>query len=129
VKKAQKLYFWDWSQVDDPGARFENFVASHILKYCHFHEDYNGDKMELRYIRDTEGREVDFVVLKNKKPIFAVECKTGDKSRSKHLEYFKSRLKIPKIFQVHRGKSDFGNEDLDGRVLPFTKFCEIAKMV
>jgi predicted AAA+ superfamily ATPase len=36
VKKEQKLYLWDWSQVEDEGARFENMVASHLLTYCHF---------------------------------------------------------------------------------------------
>src|SRR5439155_8908666 len=29
VKKEQKLYLWDWSQVREPGPRFENLVASH----------------------------------------------------------------------------------------------------
>ena len=38
--------------------------------------------MELRYIRDTDKREVDFVVLKEGKPEFAVECKLGEKAIS-----------------------------------------------
>ena len=33
VKKEQKLYLWDWSIVPDLGPRFENFVASQLLKY------------------------------------------------------------------------------------------------
>jgi predicted AAA+ superfamily ATPase len=32
VKKEQKLYFRDWSRIADPGARFENMVACHLLK-------------------------------------------------------------------------------------------------
>jgi predicted AAA+ superfamily ATPase len=129
VKKAQKLYFWDWSQVENMGSRFENLMASHLLKYCHFHEDYNGSKMELRYIRDVEGREIDFLVLKNKKPLFAVECKTGESHKSKHLEYFKNRLNIPKIFQTHLGTNDYGNEVKDGRVLPFPKLCQELELL
>ena len=31
VKKAQKLYLWDWSMVPERGARFENLVASQLL--------------------------------------------------------------------------------------------------
>jgi hypothetical protein len=31
--------------------------------------------MELRFLRDTDKREIDFVVIKDKKPLFAVECK------------------------------------------------------
>lgn len=105
VKKEQKLYLWDWSEHRSPGPQWENFVASHLLKYCHHHEDVNGEKMELRYIRDTDKREVDFVVIKNKKPIFAVECKTGEKSISPHVHYFSERMVIPVFYQVHRGQT------------------------
>jgi len=100
VKKEQKLYLWDWSQVEDKGAKFENMIASHLLKYCHFMEDVHGHKMELRYIRDTDKREVDFIVIKDRKPIFAVESKFSDKSVSPHIYYFQERLNIPKYYQV-----------------------------
>ena len=85
VKKSNKLYLWDWAQIEDAGARFENFVASHLLKYCHFLEDTQGHKMELRFMRDVDLREIDFVVLQNKKPLFAVDCKTGEKNIAKSL--------------------------------------------
>lgn len=126
VKKTNILYLWDWSEVEDPGFRFENMVASHLLKYCHYLEDTEGDKMELRYIKDIDGREIDFVVLKNKKPVFAVECKTGEKSFSKHIFYFKERTNIPKFYQVHLGKKDYSNENC--RVLPFSTFCRIENI-
>jgi len=71
VKKEQKLYLWDWSAVEDIGPRFENLVAGQLLKYCHWIEDTEGYPMELRYLRDTDKREVDFVVVKNRKPLFA----------------------------------------------------------
>jgi len=123
VKKEKKLYLWDWSQLVDVGAKFENFVASHLLKYCHFLEDTEGEVMELRYLRDKDRREVDFVVLKNKKPIFAVECKTGEKDVSKNILYFKNRTSIPAFYQVHLGTKDFLSES-GVRVLPFLKFCK-----
>lgn len=121
VKKLSKVYMWDWSSVAEKGFRFENLVASHLLKYCHFIEDTQGYTMELRYLRDTDQREIDFIVLKDKKPIFAVECKTGDKQLSPHIKYFKERTKIPIFFQVHRGTADYGHPE-NGRVLPFIKF-------
>jgi predicted AAA+ superfamily ATPase len=124
VKKEQKLYLWDWASVEDPGVRFENFVASHLLKYCHFTEDTEGHHMELRFLRDRDLREIDFVVLKNKKPLFAVECKSGDRSLSKNILYFKERMQIPEFYQVHLGKNDFGNAKTTGRCLPFLKFCQ-----
>lgn len=127
VKKEQKIYFWDWAQVEDPGARFENFVASQLLKYCHFQEDTKGYRMELRYLRDTDKREIDFVVLRDRKPIFAVECKSGEKSLSPHISYFRERTPIPRFYQVHMGRKDYGS-DSTGRVLPFVKFCEELEM-
>jgi hypothetical protein len=122
VKKEQKLYLWDWSVVPSSGARFENFVASQLLRYCHFLTDTQGFKMELRFIRDIDLREIDFVVIKDKKPCFAVECKTGDKGISKNIEYFRLRTQIPEFFQVHLGQKDYGDPKKGGRVLPIYRF-------
>lgn len=82
--------------------------------------------MELRYLRDTDLREVYFVVLQNKKPLFAVECKSGEKSISKHIHYFKERTAIPRFYQIHLGTRDYQNKNI--RVLPFETFCkEVGK--
>jgi predicted AAA+ superfamily ATPase len=124
VKKEQKLYFWDWSVIEDAGARLENMLASLLLKYCHFIEDSEGYAMELRYIRDKEKREIDFVVLKNKKPIFAVECKSGEERMSPHLSYFAQRTPIPIFYQVHLKSRDYEAEGGKIRVLPLAKFCQ-----
>lgn len=128
VKKEQKLFLWDWSQIEDPGVRFENMVGSHLLKYCHYLEDVEGYKMELRFLRDTDKREVDFVVLKNKKPLFAVECKYGEKSVSPHLFYFKDRTSIPHFYQVHLGKV---HRQIDQKIslMPFETFCKEIGLV
>ncbi len=123
VKKENKLYFWDWSRVVDSGARFENMVAGHLLKYCHLVEDTQGHEMELRFIRDVDKREVDFVVLKDGVPEFAVECKTGERKASPHCTYFRERTNIPRFYQVHLGKKDYGNAESGTRVLPFATFC------
>ena len=40
LKKVAKLYLWDWSEIDDESVRFENCVASHLLKLVHFLQDY-----------------------------------------------------------------------------------------
>jgi uncharacterized protein len=126
VKKSNKLYLWDWSEVENLGARFENMVASQLLKYCHFLEDTKGHKMELRFIRDVDLREIDFVVLKDKKPCFAIECKTGEKTIAKSLYYYRDRTPIPKFYQIHQGSLDYSDGNI--RVLPFEKFCEIEGM-
>jgi hypothetical protein len=122
VKKEQKLYFWDWSQSPEGGPRFENMVASQLLKYCHWKEDSEGWRMELRYLRDTDKREVDFVVLRNGTAEFAVECKTGERGVSSAASYFKARTGIPEFYQTHLGSKDFIGEGRV-RVLPFGRFC------
>ena len=121
VKKERKLYLWDWSMTPEGGPRFENLVASQLLKYCHFLEDTEGYAMELRFLRDTDQREVDFVVLKNRKPIFAVECKSGDRAVSPAIRYFAERTSIPRFFQVHLGDRHFETGDVT--VIPFRTFC------
>ncbi len=122
VKKERKLYLWDWSMVEEPGPRFENLVASQLLKYCHSVEDTEGWPLELRYLRDTDRREVDFVVLRKRKPIFAVECKTGERTAAPALSYFAERTGIPRFFQVHLG--DAHHEHGKITVLPFARLCE-----
>lgn len=123
VKQARKLYFWDWGGLENPGAQFENLVASHLLKYCHFIEDTTGDEMEIRYLKDVDGREIDFVILKNKKPLFAVECKVGERAVSPHLYYFKERTQIPHFYQVHLGTKHYSPEP-GIEVISLIEFCK-----
>ena len=125
AKKERKLYLWDWSLCEDPGARFENFVASNLLKYCHHIEDTQGDSMDLRFLRDSAGREIDFVVVRNGKPEFAVECKTGEQKLSRNIAYFASRADIPRYYQVHAGKRDYEITEHRARVLPVTRFARV----
>jgi hypothetical protein len=126
VRKERKLYLWDWSAVPDPSARLENLVASHLLKLCHFREDTEGHRMELRFLRDTDAREVDFVVLENRKPLFAVEVKTGERAVSPAIRYFKQRTRIPRWYQVHLGDKDVV---VDGvRILPLATLCREVRI-
>ena len=127
VKKEQKLYLWDWSALEDVGARFENLVAAQLLKFCHHREDTEGFAMELRYLRDTDRREVDFVILQNRRPLFAVECKAGDKAASPHLRYFRDRTEIPAFYQVHLGSADH-QAGRNIRVVPFEAFVRELQM-
>jgi uncharacterized protein len=129
LKKDRKLFLWDWSLCPDNGSKFENLVASNLLKYCHYLEDTQGYNMELCFLRDNHKREVDFVVLRDGSPIFAVECKVGEKSISKHIAYFSKRTEIPFFYQVHMGNDDYGVSDLRVRLMPFARFaCEVLKV-
>ncbi len=112
VKKEQKHYHFDWSVVKDPGARFENLVACHLLKWVNFQEDTAGREIELRYFRDIEGREVDFVVVEDGIPLWAIECKSTNREISKNLRYFKAKFPLCLTFQLSAsGREDFTTPD------------------
>ena len=100
LKKEPKLYLWDWSEVENEAVRFENLIASHLLKFVHFITDYEGYRAELYFLRDVDKREVDFLITIDGRPWFAVEAKLSDAGLSPHLLYFKERLSIPYVFQV-----------------------------
>ena len=98
-------------------------VASQLLKFCNFMEDWEGYQMELRYIRNRAGKEIDFLVLKQDRPLFAVECKLRKSSLDPAIRFFKDRLpEIPMFYQVHMASDDYLADDKI-RVLPFSTFC------
>lgn len=101
VLKPPKVYFFDNGDVlGDEGARFENLVANSLLKRLHFLEDRDGHRYELRYIRDKEGREVDFAILKEGVLEELIEVKYADETISKSLLYCAERLKPKKATQI-----------------------------
>ena len=101
VLKPPKVYFFDNGDViGDEGARFENLIATSLLKRLHYLEDRDGYRYELRYIRDKEGREVDFVIVKDGKIEELIEAKYSDETISRSLVYYAERLKPPKATQI-----------------------------
>ncbi len=75
-----------------------------------------------RLICDTDRREVDFVVVRNSKPLFAVECKVGEQSLNPAIPYFRDRTPIPDFYQVHLGQSNRLSNGV--RILPFQTLCK-----
>jgi predicted AAA+ superfamily ATPase len=104
VKKEAKHYHTDWTQVSKPGLRFENLVACHLLKWCHFLQDAEGRDMELRYFRDIDKREVDFVLLEDGKPLQFIECKTSTRGTNNALRYMKQRF--PEVAAIQISTTD-----------------------
>lgn len=101
IKKERKAYFFDWNIITEPGSRFENFVALHLLKWICYQQDVFGRNLDLRYYRDKAGREVDFIVIENNKPIMMIEAKYSDSSIAKGLIYLKSKYPQVRTMQVH----------------------------
>ncbi|MCX8105750.1 MAG: ATP-binding protein [Ignavibacterium album] len=121
IKKESKLYLIDWSEIENEGNRFENMIASHLLKFTQYLFESEGYKAELFYLRNVDKKEVDFLVTINNKPWFSVEAKLNDKTPSPNIIYFKERLKIPYNYQVIKDE----NIDImkDGiRVISASKF-------
>ena len=100
LRKAAKAYLYDWAEIDAEGARFENLVALHLLKAVRTWTALGEVSAELHYLRDKEKREVDFVVVANRKPALLVECKRSDPTLSPHLLYFQERLDVPVAVQL-----------------------------
>lgn len=108
IKKAPKHYHWDWALVPKPAARFENLVASHLLKWVHWQQDTQGHDADLLYFRDTDGREVDFVVTQARRPVLLVECKLGDDGPDGSLRYLHQRFPKADAWQVSlEGEKDY----------------------
>jgi hypothetical protein len=108
VKKEQKHYQMDWSLVSGDGPRFENLVACHLLKWVHQQQDTEGRDLELRYFRDTDGREVDFVVTERLQPILLVECKHADADPDRGIRYLHGKFPAAEAWQISaKGKKDY----------------------
>jgi hypothetical protein len=122
VKKEQKHYHLDWSVVPDEGPRFENLVGVHLQKWVHFVQDTEGRDVELRYFRDVDGREVDFVVVERRRPTHLVECKWTDAPVDPSLRYLKVRFPDSEAWQISAaGTKDFVSPD-GIRVCPALEF-------
>ena len=124
VKKETKHYHFDWSLVKDDALRFENMVAGHLLKWVHFLIDTEGRDLELRYFRDVDGREVDFVVVEDRKPVQMIECKWSDAPVAPGLRYLKARFPRCEAWQISmNGVKDY--ETPEGiRVTPALRFLK-----
>ena len=113
--KEPKMYLFDWSLVRDPGAKIENFVASHLLKAVHFWTDCGLGEFGLYFLRDKDKREVDFLIVQDGSPWLIIEVKSsGNKSLNPQLKYFQEQTKAPHAIQI---AYDMPHEDIDFRDL------------
>ncbi|MFN9065891.1 MAG: ATP-binding protein [Bdellovibrionales bacterium] len=98
LKKEGKIYLYDWTELSEEGIKFENLVACHLMKACHFWTDTGEGDFDLFYLRNKEKQEIDFLIVKDKKPWLALECKLKDTSiDSKAVGKFIERLDCPYV--------------------------------
>jgi len=115
LKKEAKLYLWDWSEIENKGARFENLIAAHLLKYCDYLTDSGVGNFELRYIKNKEKQEIDFLILRDKKVFLAVESKLTDEQPSPSWHKFMPYLNCPYGIQVVMSPGVY-------KIYPFTNY-------
>ncbi len=107
LRKEPKTYLWDWSSISDPGAKAENFIASHLLKAVHAWTDIGLGEFGLYYLRTKDQKEVDFLVTQNHQPWFLVEVKNSlSAGLNPNLAWFQGQTKAKHAFQVTM-KADF----------------------
>jgi predicted AAA+ superfamily ATPase len=100
LKKEGKLYLWDWSEVTEEGARFENMIASHLLKYVHFLTDTGEASADLFYLKNKEKQEIDFLLVKNKKPWLPIEVKLSQDTPSANWIFYFKNLPCKRGLQI-----------------------------
>ncbi|MBI5399008.1 ATP-binding protein [Candidatus Saganbacteria bacterium] len=101
ILKEPKIYFYDCGAVEgDSGAKLENAVAVCLRKWLHFLEDSEGKTTQLHYVRDKEKREVDFLVMIDRRIELLIEVKMSETNPSSSLLYFHERLKPHESIQL-----------------------------
>ena len=123
LRAEPKLYVYDVLSLPSAAARQENLVALHLLKACHYWTDTAQGEFDLRFVRDKEKREIDFLVLRDHRPWLAVECKSNQRVPSGNLVHFSDRLEVPLRFQLVNGvRFDRAYPETKVRVLDYERF-------
>ncbi|MDM8548098.1 ATP-binding protein [Candidatus Venteria ishoeyi] len=122
LRKDPKTYLWDWSIIQNPGARAENLIACHLLKACHWWTDRGFGQFDLYYLRTKDQKEVDFLVSKDQQPWFLVEVKHAASAKlNPHLGWFQQQTDAEHAFQV-----DFTGEAVAMDCFSYNKPVKLA---
>lgn len=100
VLKEEKVYFWDWGMVEDPGARFENFIAVQLQRAIASWNENGQGPFRLHFLRTKDGQEVDFCIADRSKVWLLVETKASDTTLSKSVASLKEKAQAPLAIQV-----------------------------
>jgi len=103
LKREGKVYLWEYSGIPDRAARFENLVACHLLKACHYWTDTGEGKFELFYLRNKEKQEIDFLIVRDDVPWLPVEVKYSDTTPSLNWKRFAGLLPCRRGLQIVYG--------------------------
>jgi hypothetical protein len=119
IQKEPKVYFFDWSLIQEEGPRLENFVAVHLLKHVYATNDFLGKQIELGYLRTKDGREIDFCIHNHDKILNAIEVKSSDYEASRNCKWFFNKFQIPVSQWVRFARQE--SQDQGIRIIPLEK--------
>jgi predicted AAA+ superfamily ATPase len=103
LRKEPRWFLRDWSAVLEPAARIRTLIACHLLKAVEGWADLGFGQFELRYVRDKVKREVDFLVLRDRRPWFLVAVapdRPRDGAVAPALAYFQRITRARHAFQL-----------------------------
>jgi predicted AAA+ superfamily ATPase len=125
LRAEPRIFLFDLLRIPEnmKAKRLENLTALHLLKACHYWTDTAQGEFELCYVRDKSQREVDFLIVRDKKPWILIECKSGKKELSNHLKYFSNILDPEFTIQlVLDNEFDRVYPEYRSRVMGYEKF-------
>jgi len=105
IQKERKIYLWDYAQIQDAAARFENMVAAELQRAVVLWNDLGYGRFSLHFVRDKNKREVDFLIVDEGAPFLLVEAKMGDTEPAKSLRFFQEQLGILAVQLTGSGDS------------------------
>jgi predicted AAA+ superfamily ATPase len=107
LKKAPKIYLFDYPRVEDPGARLENLVALSLFKETLRANEIEGENYSLHYLQHKSHKEIDFLIARDQRPVALIEVKTSDSEISPNFSVFIEPLRKqnPKIRQIQLVKN------------------------
>jgi predicted AAA+ superfamily ATPase len=126
IRKDRRIFFYDCAAAYDQsgGAQLENLVACSLLKFTQFRKDSAGENWDVFYLRDKEGREVDFVITRNRRVHWLIEVKSSDDTIGTSLNYYTRKLEptasIQLVLNLRRCLEKSGI-----KILPLGKWLEM----
>jgi len=85
LRKEKKWYFINWYYAADEAARLENMVAALLYRTCLSLTDNGFGSFRLHFIRTVDKKEIDFLIVREGRPVLAVEVKSKDQGLSRPL--------------------------------------------
>ncbi|HUU53186.1 MAG TPA: AAA family ATPase [Candidatus Bathyarchaeia archaeon] len=102
LTKENKVYFFDWTRINDPAAQFENYMAVELKTLLELWTDAGIGNFDLHFIRDRDGKETDFLILRENEPWLMLEAKFSHSTIDYHHRKNRNTLGGIPFIQVVR---------------------------